>query len=145
MAALSLHHPVLLENTTKQLSSALAASGPSSSQVCGILQSLALLRWTDGGEQGAAGSNLVRSCLSYLSDRQDTVSVREAAGVLTSLASLSVMPSSDAERAIVSGIMDFVLLVTTIGLTFFLASQLRSFDSHEISCALNPKAHSKAM
>ncbi|GFS03662.1 protein TBRG4, partial [Elysia marginata] len=112
MAALNLHQPTLLDNTTQQLHAKLIGSALSPAQVCLILKALSLLRWTgvresEGGE--SPSNDLVKSCLSYLKGCQEKLTVKEAAVVLTSLASLAVTPSNQSERAFVADLAGLVL------------------------------------
>lgn len=110
MAALNLHHPTLLDNTTRQLMSSLSNSTPSPSQVCAILQSLSTLRWTGAAEGGTDASvNLTESCLSLLKGHQKKLAVKEAATTLTALANLSAAPLNESEKALVKDLAANVL------------------------------------
>ncbi|RUS71951.1 hypothetical protein EGW08_020294 [Elysia chlorotica] len=148
MASLSLHHSALLENSTHQLASKLSGSAPSPPQVCTILQALSLLRWAgpgvigDGKDEGSS-KNLVKCCLSYLCGQQDKLTTKEAASVLTSLANLSAIPSSDAEKALVSGLAALVLEGKSPWWSqihcVWCMSVLRALDSGMLSKVLSPE------
>ncbi|GFN93383.1 protein tbrg4 [Plakobranchus ocellatus] len=110
MATLSLHHRVLLENATSQLTLRLAGSALLPAQLCAILNALSLLRWTgERSKSRGRSEDLVSTCVYSIGRRLDQLTVKEAASVLTSLANLSAVPSDESERKVILDLASLVL------------------------------------